>query len=360
MDWNGIDLESPGQRIGVFRALQLGDLLCAVPTFRALRAAFPEAEISLIGLPWAETFVERFEPFLNHFIGFPGHPMLPEQPVHLDQVSAFLETTQAQHFDLILQMHGAGRVTNALIGWMGARLSAGFFSPGEPCPNPRTFLVYPEDLPEIWRGLSLLSHLGIPPQGDELEFPIFKQDRDSFQILADQYGLVDRNFAVIHPGASIAAKRWPVESFASVGDWLTREGLKVVLTGVAGERPITAAVMAQMKAAGVDLTGQTDLGTLAVLLEKARLLICNDTGISHIGAALKIPSVVLFSGSEWRRWAPLDHELHRVITEATLRPPDEVIRAARLALETERIRVEQPPGQRFMGIGSDERSIQME
>ena len=60
-------IEGPPQRIAVFRALMVGDVLCAVPTLRALKAAFPDAEITFIGLPWARTLALRL-PYVDEFI----------------------------------------------------------------------------------------------------------------------------------------------------------------------------------------------------------------------------------------------------------------------------------------------------
>src|SRR4051794_29268472 len=98
-------LEDPSpRRIAIFRALQLGDLLCTVPALRALRAALPRAEIVLIGLPWAESFISRFDRYLDRFIEFPGYPGLPERPPRVDRIPAFLEAVRREQFDLALQM----------------------------------------------------------------------------------------------------------------------------------------------------------------------------------------------------------------------------------------------------------------
>jgi ADP-heptose:LPS heptosyltransferase len=164
-------------RIAVFRALKLGDLLCAVPALRALRSTFPAAEITLVGLPWAKTFVERFSHLLDSFIEFPGHPAFPERGLDVKAVPQFFDEMIDRQFDLAVQMHGSGSIINPLIVLMGARETAGFYLPGEYCPEPDRYVVYPAHEPEIWRHLTLMAHLGIPLQGDHLEFPIFEADR---------------------------------------------------------------------------------------------------------------------------------------------------------------------------------------
>jgi ADP-heptose:LPS heptosyltransferase len=83
------------------------------------------------------------------------------------------------------------------------------------------------------------------------------------------------------------------------------------LTGSAHEAQLTAAVARAMRAPAVDLAGRTSLGAMGALLSRARLLVTNDTGISHLAAALRVPSVVVFTASDPARWAPLDARLHR-------------------------------------------------
>jgi ADP-heptose:LPS heptosyltransferase len=312
-------------RIVILRALQLGDLMCTVPAFRALRAALPNSMITLTGLSWAREFVERFSMYLDHFIEFPGFPGFPEQAADIHSLPNFLTKVQAEHYDLALQMQGSGGISNSLVQLFGASATAGFYLPGQFAPDPDRFLAYPAHENEVNRHLQLMEFLGIPSQGDELEFPLGLRDWEAFQDLQNEFDLTSCNYAVLHPGARSPLRRWPVEWFAAVGEGLVERGLRVVVTGSRDETEIAEAVVAQMKTPALNLAGRTSLGSLGALLSTSRMLVSNDTGVSHVAAALKLSSVVLFTSSDPVRWAPLDNELHRVVDWATTVMPQDVL-----------------------------------
>src|SRR4051794_12309169 len=320
-------LEQPlPRRIAIFRALQLGDLLCTVPALRALRAALPRAEVVLIGLPWARSFVSRFERYLDGFIEFPGYPGLPECPPQIDRIPSFLEAVQREGFDLALQMHGNGMITNPLIALFGARRMAGFYQSGLYCPDPERFIPYPHHGLELRRWLSLLAPLGVESRGEALEFPIRPEDERAFQALPEAGELARASYVCVHPGASTPLRRWPSERFALVAESFAARGFRIVLTGTADEAPLTSAIARAMRTPAIDLAGRTDLGVLAVLLSRARLLVCNDTGVSHVADALHVPSVVISTGDNPERWSPVDRKRHRVLCREEGVAVEEVIR----------------------------------
>ncbi len=318
--------DPPPRKVAVLRALKLGDLLCAVPALRAFRAALPGAEIVLVGLPWARSFAARYRHLLDGFREFPGWPGLPEREPDLARVPRFLAEMQAERFDLAVQLHGSGRFVNALAVLLGARHTAGFYLPGDYRPDPDRFLPWPDRGLEVRRLLALAEFLGAPARGEHLEFPLSDADRRAAGSLlgdpADEY-------VVVHPGASVPERRWPAERFAAVADALADRGLKVVLTGTASEADLTRAVTDAVPAPAADLAGKTDLGATAALLAGARLVVCNDTGVSHVAAAVRTPSVVISTGDNPARWAPIDADRHRVLCNpAGLVPTADVLAQA--------------------------------
>lgn len=283
------------RNIAVFRALQLGDMLCTVPALRALRRQCPDAGITLVSLPWAASLAARFPHLIDDFIAFPGFPGLPERRPNLAAIPAFIADTQARGFDLAVQMHGSGWLTNRIVALFGAGAQAGF---GDEFDS-RCALPFPESGSEVHRLLTLMAHLGAASGDRTLEFPLLPGDHAELADSAAGRALRGQPYVCIHAGARDPARRWPADCFARVADALhALTGWTPVLTGSGDERPLTAQVKQMMSTPAIDAAAPISAGALAALIAGSRLLVCNDTGVSHIAAALRVPSVVVFRGSD--------------------------------------------------------------
>jgi ADP-heptose:LPS heptosyltransferase len=284
----------------------LGDLLASVPALRALRAARPDAEVTLV--TWAETapVVARMAAYVDELLDFPGWPGIPERRPRVEGLPRFLAEVRRRRFDLAIQMYGGQPAANQVTERLGARRTAGFFTPGQWDPDLATHLPYPYRQREVRRHLDLVEFLGVPPGGEDLEFPLWPEDLEQADALRRRHGLAPGGFGCLHPGSTAASRRWPPERFAAVADALASQGLPVVLVGVPGEEPVAGAVAAAMRTPAIDLTGRTLLGGFAALLASAALLVGNDSGPAQLAAAVGCPAVTVFLAGDPARWSPPD------------------------------------------------------
>lgn len=303
------------RRIAVFRALQLGDILCAVPALHALRAAAPQAHITLVGLPWARQFQERYADLLDDFVAFPGGDGFPEAgPADGDATHAFYAGMRSRCFDVAIQLHGSGPQSTEVVRQFGAHHVFGFQPNGVIARQTNAALLpWPTQLPEAQRLLALLIHLGAPTVPATPDFPLGREDYAEALALLRHHALDRDRLVCLHAGARMPTRRWWPERFAAVADTLTVSGFHVVMTGAPAEAALVEEVRSHMRQRAASVVGQTSLGGLAALLRLARLLICNDTGVSHVAAAVRAPSLVIACGSDVDRWAPADRTLHRVL-----------------------------------------------
>ncbi|MGE3797413.1 MAG: glycosyltransferase family 9 protein [Thermomicrobiales bacterium] len=311
----GVTLSGDILKIAVFRALYLGDFICATPALRALRRHFPSAEITLIGLPWVQEalrhnrIVDRFEPF-------PGFPGLHEAPFDPQRTWQFLERMQNAHLDLALQLHGDGRLSNSFVSMLGAKLSLGFSTNCDLDRRLTFTLPWVEEENEVRRWSRLVRLLGAHSD-EKVHFPFSPDDDRTAKSMLEEGPSRQGPLVGFHCGAKLPSRRWPIERFASLGNALAdHTGATIVLTGSAHERALTAELREQVRGPVIDLAGRTTLGTLGAVVARLDLLVTNDTGISHVAAATRTPSVVLFGPSDPRRWAPLDKRRHRVVDAA--------------------------------------------
>jgi ADP-heptose:LPS heptosyltransferase len=307
-----------GGSVLLFRALPgIGDLLCAMPAIRAIRRNRPDVRVTLVTLPAAASLAARYVDEVDDVVDFPGFPGLPDRRPDVRAIPGFLAAMHERRFDLAVQLHGTGDRTNDVVRLLGARRTAGFHPRGMPPPEAATYLPWREAEHEIHRWLRLLRHLGLPSDDTGTGLPLAPDaDAEAELVLAAAVGArAAAGFVVVHPGASVASRRWSARGFSMVADRLAAAGSLVLLTGGPRERSVTALVRSMTADPDliVDIAGRTSLDALAAIVRRADLVVTNDTGISHVAAATATPSVVVFTETDPVRWAPLDASLHHAM-----------------------------------------------
>lgn len=117
--------------------------------------------------------------------------------------------------------------------------------------------------------------------------------------LARQLGLsTDQPVTVLCPGAEFGpAKRWPEQHYAEVARHVVRGGGQVWVLGSPKDVPVGESIAAQVGSGVHQLAGRTRLENAVDLMSLARRVICNDSGMMHVAAALDIPVIALYGST---------------------------------------------------------------
>ena len=272
------------RRVAVLRANGIGDFIVALPALEALRAAYPDAEIVLLGCDWHQEFlagrpspVDRCEPVP------PSPGVRTDQPAApAAELEAFLARQRRRRFDLAVQLHGGGRYSNPFVLALGARVTAGARTP-DAAPLDRS-VPYTPYQHEILRFLEVVSLVGAAPVTLEPRVALTEADRaEAARALGEEDG---RPLVVLHPGAGDPRRRWPAERFAAAGRELARRGARLAVIGAAAERPVAGRTLDLLGGGALDLCGKLSLGGLAGVLAQARLVLANDSGPLHLARAV--------------------------------------------------------------------------
>ena len=295
------------ERIVVLRANGIGDFVVAVPALEALHAAYPDARITYLGLPWhAELLEGRPGPWHEVDVVPPYPHMIAGGPVDEARIEDFFERHKAAKYDLAVQLHGGGGNSNPFMTRLGARVTAGARDAGAPGLDRWTRYAYYQH--EVMRFLEVVALVGAAPVTVEPRIALTAADvRHAEQALP----ISAQPLVVLHPGASDPRRRWPAESFATVATALAQRGCRVAVVG-AGDADEQAAARIAELADVVNLVGALDMKGMVGALARARLVIANDSGPRHLGAALGTPTVGIYWVGNVINAGPLLRARHRV------------------------------------------------
>ncbi|MET0981706.1 MAG: glycosyltransferase family 9 protein [Telluria sp.] len=289
----------------------LGDFVFALPALHALKHAYPDAELVLIGKQWhAELLRDRAGPVDRVLVLPPFFPgVTAEAHARLDPAPAdrFVDRMRAERFDLAVQMFGGGLYSNPLVGRFGARLAIG--ARADDAPALDRWVAYSVINSRRLALLEVVALAGayLPPLAAEFEVA----DDDRAQAAEVLPPVPDERLVVLQPGVTDPRRRWPAENFAAIGDMLAGEGATVAVNGSADEAPLVGRVIAAMRHPAHDLSGKLPLRGLCGLLERAVLMVSNDTGPLHLALAVGTRGVGIFWLTNLVQALPLRQSLLR-------------------------------------------------
>lgn len=278
----------------------LGDAVMSLPALRAVRDAYPDAEISVLARPWVadlyrrESFADRILPYDKNGVhgGLLGRWRLSRE-------------LKAERFDIAILFQNA--LDAALLAWLaGATMRIGYARDGR-----RPLLTHaietpePGEIPEHQRYyyLEMLRRAEVLPElpdCPDIVLAGLDEARAAGTAGWEARRLPKGPWVGVSPGAAFGgAKRWlPARFAAAAAELATDLGASIALFGAPNEADLCADIANRIGPRAYVLAGRTTLAEYIELASTCSVYLTNDSGPMHVAGALGIPTVAVFGATD--------------------------------------------------------------
>ncbi len=285
----------------------LGDFILATPVLPALRQAFPHAHLGvLVREYFAEVVayhgdVDEVLLFHEHGTGWTLRRAWAlwrqlrrgwDLTIVLNTVSHSLTSDLLAYFSKAPYVLGSEHRV-----WEGCS-SNFFYNLLAPYAN--------EEKHQSERNLDLVRHIGVAPQNAAEVMHLTNAERERAALKLQATGLRGEGLVIgMHVGAGKIPNRWPIEKFAELAQSLHEEhGAEILLFWGKNEGELVEKFCARARFLPIQIA-PTSLRELAACFTHCRALVCNDTGVMHVCAAVNVPLVAIFGPTPPELWKPL-------------------------------------------------------
>ncbi|MCA1905368.1 MAG: lipopolysaccharide heptosyltransferase I [Desulfarculus sp.] len=292
-------------KVLIVKLSALGDVVQSLPVAMAIRRHDPSARIDwLVERPSAGLL--QGHPALDNVLVSPRHELQEDAVAALPEVGTFMGRLRSVRYDVVLELQGL--IKSAIfarlvrgdrkIGFRGGKEPLAALALNEPLP------AYDPERHALERYLDILEPLGVlRPARPEFGLQPTEGQLAQARELLGPWGR-ERPLVVLHPVAKWESKLWPLAHWVDLARRLREMGLDLALSGAPADRAITGAIAQEAGGGVLDLAGRTGLKDLVAVLSLARLVVCTDTGVMHLAAALDRPVVALFGPTSPGRTGP--------------------------------------------------------
>jgi lipopolysaccharide heptosyltransferase II len=290
----------PARRILCVRLDNMGDVLMSTPAMRALKEGRPDRSITLWTSSSGQAVAQLIPEIDDTLVA--GVPWMKVPDADAGATATMVEELRAGAFDaaVIFTVHSQSPLPAALMCHLAGiprvlahcrenpyHLLSDWVLESEPAETVRH---------EVQRQLDLVATVGAHTMLPGLSLLTRAEDAATLAQGLLRHGVTDNGgWIVAHCGATAPSRRYPAEQFSQVIARLCETHGTVLLTGSESEYDLVADVARRAGEGAVNLAGELTLGEMAVLIEKARILVSNNSGPVHMAAATGTPVVVLYA-----------------------------------------------------------------
>jgi len=297
----------------------VGDAVMTIPALRSLRCLFPNAHLTLVSKSSAmDIFIDA--DFVDQVLVY--------DRAGLRSMWAQTREWRRRKFDLaILFQNAFEAAAMAFLARVPIRVGYDTERRGFLLTHPVASPSWKDERHEMFYYLNIVGEVeelfsGRPSVAiEEPQFALAvsaSRQAEAFTLLRQHGSRGEGPLVILCPGSiNSRAKRWPAERYAQLADRLIENGFAVALIGSPGEVDVSEQVLHNMRRQPIVLTGETTVAEAAAIISIADLLITNDTGPAHIGAAVSTPTLVIFGPTN-----PLTTRPFGAAGEIIREPPD--------------------------------------
>ncbi|MFC1502227.1 lipopolysaccharide heptosyltransferase II [bacterium] len=276
------------KRILIIRLSAMGDVLLTTPLLRILKKHYQKMDIHFCVKKQFAPLIET-NPSVQSVISFsPGGG--------LKELRRILNLIRQSRYDAIIDLQVNFR------SWLLRRFSGVRRKIRYHPQRWRRFLLvhfrmnrYKNNVPIPLRYIRALKSWGVEDDGEGLDLVVASPARKSILSILKEAGVKKKNrLIVLAPGAGRGTKRWPADKFTEVGNYFHQKGMRVCIVGGNGDETVCDRIHRDMLFPVMNFVSKFSLHETAALIAESDILISNDTGVMHIGCALRKPVVALF------------------------------------------------------------------
>jgi heptosyltransferase I len=289
------------KKILVIKLTMMGDTILLYPAVKALKEKYSDCELTFLCSKVNYDIVKMWN-FIDKIVVFRFDLLFKKPWIVITQIFELLK----EKFDLAIDFEQWFRNT-AIVAFLAAKVSVGF-------KTPKQFKHYLFDVSvshkkgrhEVLCFCDLVKTVGVEVEDKSLFLKIDKTAEEKIKNLLKSFGIEEKKFVIIHPGCGIHGyyRQWDVEKYAEVAEYIYSKGYQVVITGSKDDIQIANKLQKLIPFKTLNLAGKTNLQEIINLINLSKFIICGNTGVLHIAAALNIPTIVIHGPTDPNKWGP--------------------------------------------------------